>query len=243
MANRLLDRQVELLEYLTSGAAIFGDGGDAAHEAAWHGIDRSSLRLEARFSHEKRMEKIAVVFRRTLKILGDDASAVVRAFAAACPPVDISRIENERQFHDFLCDRLRCERLDLPFVRDVAACELAFAKARVGVEEGEPQARSDEDRDGIRRRRGLVLLRCVYDIRPIFEGGSGEAAPIKRDTPLAIGIPPGADEPRVLELLPAVFDLVAALDDWTDPAALGATPELQALIRDLAQHGVLEVRG
>jgi hypothetical protein len=241
MTDRLLERQVELLAYLTSGAAIFGNDAGAGDQAL-RGMDRSLLRLEARFSHQKRMEKIAVVFPRTLAVLGAAADTVIREFAAACPPQDISRIENARQFHDFLCGGCR-QPLAPPFLRDVAACELAVLKARVSVEEEEtPLAPANQGEAGIRRRRELILLRCSYDIRPVFEG-TDQVAPIERDTPLAIGMFAGASDPQVIELAPAVFDLVAILDGWTDPAALGATPELQALVRDLADHGVLEVRG
>ena len=38
----------------------------------------------------------------------------------------------------------------------------------------------------------------------------------------AAAIPLGADQAWVFGLLPAVFDLPSALDDWTDPATLGA---------------------
>jgi hypothetical protein len=38
-----------------------------------------------------------------------------------------------------------------------------------------------------------------------------------------------------------IFDLLAALDDWTDPAELGATAELKEVIHELAEHGLLEV--
>jgi hypothetical protein len=60
--------------------------------------------------------------------------------------------------------------------------------------------------------------------------------------PLVIGIPPGGDRPQVFEVPAVAFDLLAALDDWTDPAAFGAAPELQQLIGELAEHGLLEVR-
>jgi hypothetical protein len=40
-----------------------------------------------------------------------------------------------------------------------------------------------------------------------------------------------------------VFDLLAALDDWTDPAAFDATPEVEELVADLAKHALIEVRG
>ncbi|MBV9627547.1 MAG: hypothetical protein JO230_05550, partial [Xanthobacteraceae bacterium] len=59
MAARLLDRQHSLLAYLTSGEAIFGDQHQKPAEPSLRGIDPGLLHLEARFSHEKRMEKIA----------------------------------------------------------------------------------------------------------------------------------------------------------------------------------------
>src|SRR5262245_27702226 len=99
MAGRLLDRQARLLEYLTSGGAIFRDQRAAPLDASLQGIDRRLLDLEARFSHEKRMEKIEAVFPMTFALLGADRDAIVRAFVKACPPLDIRRLENARQFH------------------------------------------------------------------------------------------------------------------------------------------------
>jgi hypothetical protein len=92
---------------------------------------------------------------------------------------------------------------------------------------------------GIRRAPGVILLRCAYDIRPIFEENSA-ALPLKRDTPLAIVMPLRADHPRIFELLPVVFDLLAVLDDWTDPSAFGDTPE--DLIVELKASMLVEVR-
>ena len=55
-------------------------------------------------------------------------------------------------------------------------------------------------------------------------------------------MPSGADQPRIFELLPVVFDLLAALDDWADPTVFCDTPEANELIVDLAEHGLIEVR-
>jgi hypothetical protein len=70
MAKRLLHRQVSLLNYLTSGAAIFGDAREPPLDPALRGIDRALLRIEARFSHDKRVQKIVAVFARTFDLLG-----------------------------------------------------------------------------------------------------------------------------------------------------------------------------
>ena len=49
MPTSLLDRQVSLLEYLTSSGAIFGDNEIACLNPALLGIDLGLLRLEACF--------------------------------------------------------------------------------------------------------------------------------------------------------------------------------------------------
>jgi hypothetical protein len=241
MVNRLLDRQASLLDYLTSTAAIFGHRA-ASTDKALHGIDIGLLRLEARFSHEKRMEKITAVFPRTFELLGSNEAGIIREFVEICPPLDISRLENARQFHDFLLGRSRRKALEPPYLLDVATCEFACALVRLDVE-NQPPGKCNEAaaRGTIRRRSGVILLRCGYDIRPIFEEGCRNAIPANRCTLLAITMPPGANQPGVFEVLPMVFDLLAALDDWTDPAALVPTPDLAELIRNLLEHRLIEV--
>jgi hypothetical protein len=244
MANRLLDRQVSLLAYLTSGGAIFGDGGDPSLDRSLHGMDRGMLRLEARFSYRKRMEKIVAAFPKTFELLGNDQDRIVREFVETFPPVDISRLVNARQFHEFLSAHWQRERPEPPYLRDVAACELACAQVRIDVEErglAPTSGKNNARRHRIRRCPGVVLLRCGHDIRPIFEDGTEECTPDERDTPIVVAMPPGAKQPRVFELLPVIFDLLAALGDWTDPAELGATTELKEVIHELAEHGLLEV--
>jgi hypothetical protein len=250
MAERLLDRQISLLNYLTSGAAIFGDKRRAALDPALQGLDVGLLRLEARFSYEKRMEKIVAVFPNTFELLGADQAAIVREFVRTCPPVDIGHLINARQFHDFLSARWRRRRPKPPHLPDVATCELACATVGAAIEADVPDTTNGGKRvpkGAIRRRRGVVLLRCRHDVRPIFEGGSARAVAEKRDTPLAVAMPPGAaGRPQVFELPAAIFDLIAALDDWSDPTALRVTPGLAErvvdLLDELARHGLIEVR-
>ena len=245
MAKRLLDRQISLLDYLTSGAAIFGDKRRAALDPALQGLDVGLLRLEARFSYEKRMEKVVGVFPKTFELLGHDQSAIVREFVRTCPPVDIGHLTNARQFHDFLSARWRRRRPKPPYLPDVASCELACATVGAAVDadlQETGDSRKGVPHGAIRRRRGVVLLRCRYDVRLIFEGGSARAVPEKRDTAIAVAMAPGAAQPQVFELPAAIFDLIAALDDWSDPAALRATPGSAELIGELARHGLLEVR-
>ena len=239
MAKRLLDRQASLIEHLTSGAVIFGDR-RAPIDPALRRLAQGPLRLEARFSFDKRMEKITAAFPRTFRLLEDERDDVVRKFADACPPTDIRRIANVRQFHAFVSARWRRKRPKIPYLPDVAACELACAEVRARVDERTDDAviRPLRPRRRVRRHPAAVLLRCRFDVRSIFEH-DGAVAPARRDTRLVVNMPPDADNPRMFEVEPAVHDLLSALDDWIDPAALGK--ELAPLVRDLTEHALIEV--
>src|SRR5436305_9323211 len=156
MSSRLLDRQVRLLHYLTNGAAIFNLEPDAPLEPPLRGLDQNLLHLEARFSHQKRMEKIAGIMPRTFALLGARRAVVGRDFAAACPPTDISRLTNAREFHAFLVPWWRRRRGRPAYVPDVAACEVACAAVRAQADQITPGA-SAPARGQIRRHPGVVL--------------------------------------------------------------------------------------
>lgn len=235
MAKRLLDRQTSLIEHLTRGATIFGDRREPVAPALRQ-MARERLRLEARFSFDKRMEKITAAFPRTFRLLGQQCDGLVRKFADACPPVDITRIVNIRQFHAFLSAQWRRKRPKLDYLPDVANCELACAEVRARLDASQDAA-TIRPPHHVRRHPGAVLLRCRFDIRPVFE--DLPAPPVRRDTRVVVHLPPGADNPRVFEIEPVAFDVLSALDDWIDTAELG--PALQPLIEELAEHALLEV--
>jgi hypothetical protein len=241
MSKPLLERQVSLLTYLTSGAAIFGNDGTGQLDSAVAGFDPRLLRLEARFSHEKRMEKIAGVFSRTLELLGGDQAQVVKMFAERCPPVSIGRIENARQFCAFLTGVWRFRKPDLAYLPDVAACELAFAEARNWDADsldatGQRGKRPFPGR--LRRHPRVAMQHCEHDVRPLFETDDLRSVPVERETFLAFAML--LAEVKVFELDPAIFGVFAALSDWTDRSAFGASDEADALIRELVANGLLE---
>ena len=188
------------------------------------------------------MENIAAIFRKTFAILGG-RDAVVRAFAETCPPVGSGRIENAGQFRDFLFTRGADAPLEPAYLRDVAGFEFACATARIRSSDRAPQAEKARSQPPgwFRRRSEVVLLRCEYDLRTVFEDGSNGAVPARRDTALAISFPAGAASPQIFELASSGFDLLARMDDWTDPATLGDSPDLNELLRDLARYGLIEV--
>jgi hypothetical protein len=236
MPKRLLERQVSLLDYLTSGAAIF-DKRDTPLDPALQDIDPALLRLEARFSHEKRMEKIAAVFPRTFELLGAYREQLVREFVDAYPPVEISRLKNAHAFHEFLFRHWRDEPPTPPYLPDIAACELACARVRA-TQASVPQTDGDAPAPGcIRRHPDILLLRAAYDVRSVFEQGA--SAPQQRDTRLAITL--AAEQPIIVELAPEVFDVLTALEQWTDPSAFDAVAQADELIAELTRSGLIEV--
>jgi hypothetical protein len=241
----LLERQASLIEFMTSSATVFGGAREFALQPAPEGIDSALLRVEAKFSYAKRMEKITAVLPKTFALLGVRDDAIVRAFVEACPPTTLSRLENARQFYRFLCSHWAQQAANPPYLPDVAACEMAFAT----IEDGGgrvPQAEeggSHPSGGAIRRNPGVALLRCAYDIRAIFESDSEPAPPATRDTRLVIALPPGDDHPQVFEIVAPVFDLLAALDNWIDApdmgTDLGSGPT--KLLADLTSRGLIEV--
>jgi hypothetical protein len=242
MANRLLDRQASLLDYLGSDGAIFGEE-QTISAPALAGIDDQLLRIEARFSYEKRMTKIQVLLPRTFDLLGGELAAILREFNSACPPSGISSFENARRFHEFLSARWRKEAPRLPYLPDVAAYELACAAFRRDERRESAAATGDAPPGSIRRHPDVLLLRCAYDVQPIFAAATEKPAPAARDTPLAIAMSPGADRTMVMELRPSVFDLLTLLDDFADPAMFGESPAVAELLAELAALGLLEVHG
>jgi hypothetical protein len=238
MPSPLFARQSSLLDYLTSGAAIFGKG--SGLPASLAGIDSGLLRLEARFSYEKRIAKIAAILPRTLALLGDAAAPLFPEFAESCRPETLASLGNARQFVEFLTARWQLQQPEPPYLPDVAACEIALAE--IGTEEDGPAkpVPAGGAPGAVRRAANLVLLRCGHDVRPLFEGDAA-AVPIARETLIAVAMPPGGDRPLTAELLPAVFELLSRIEDFTDLAALGDVPRLDEMIVALAAHGLVEL--
>ena len=237
MPSPLFDRQSSLLQYLTSGSAIFGAA--APLPPALAGMNRGQLHLEARFSHEKRIAKIMSVLPRSWALLGD-RDRLIADFVASCPPETLATVANARQFVRFLGQRWQAEAPLPAYLPDIAACEIAWATLRSEDEELREMSPYPAKPGAIRRVPGVILLRCAHDVRPIFEGEAG-VIPVARDTPVAIFIPPGSDRPVFAELQPKVFALLALLDEFTNPATLPPVARKQEMIEALTAHGLIEV--
>jgi hypothetical protein len=229
MSDTLLERQASLLEHLTSAGAIFGEG-DLSSDA--FGFRRGLLHLEAKYSHQKRMEKIEAVLPRTLALLGTERDATVRAFAETNAPDSISRLDNARQFHQFLRARQQEPSAAPAWLVDVAAFEIAWAEAQ-------GRNRAPRTKPGIpgslRRHPAAVLFRSVYDIAPVLQGRADEAGP--HESFLAIALPDGKKAPELYVLARELFELLELIDDFTDEF----TEIPDAVIADLTARGLIEV--
>lgn len=235
MSQRLLDRQVSLLRYLTSEEAVFGSG-RVRTDALVEGFDEAHLRLEARFSFNKRMSKIRNTCPRTFELLGEAEDEVVREFVATRPPNKVSRLENALQFRSFLDAWWRRHPRDPTYLQDVLACEIAMAQVNSRMPALEP---SPVPPSAVRRRPGTVLLRCEHDVRPVFEGERERHRVVRRETLLAAARASGSGAATIIELPPAVHALVESIETWIPLAAFDA-PGIQALIAGLVERGVLE---
>lgn len=236
--KRLLDRQASLIEYLTSGAAIFGDDGGAPADRELHTFDLGRLRLEARFSHEKRMRKIEAVFPRTLGFLARGPGDPLQAFARACAPRSIRRYDNARQFYQFLEEIWRREAPTPLYLADVAAYELAVAKVRSTHADREPEYTGA--RPALRRHPSVELLILHHDIRALFEDNEAPIDAGRGDFFLAMTLTAGAFDPRVIQVPKQVFELLCALDGWIPVEATGLGSVPRDIVAHLVGAGFLE---
>jgi hypothetical protein len=180
----------------------------------------------------------------TFDLLRPHQETLIRKFVDASPPFAFGRLENARQFYDFLFARWGQQPPVPPHLPDVAVCELAFATARFMAMDGlgDEEKFATRAAPSVRRSRAVVLLRTAHDVRPLFEGVSEPGSPVAREVPLAIVAQQSGDQSKIFELAPAVFDLLSALDDWVDQATFDQLEDARKLITELANAGLLEMR-
>ncbi len=241
MTKRLLDRQSDLVHYLTSVAAIFDAETDPVAPSLRR-FDRRLLAIEARFSFEKRLAKIEAVFPHSFALIGKRRERLIHDFVASCPPAAIGRLENARQFYGFLSQSWGRGRQPR-YLLDVAACELAIATVRSGAA-GEARCGSmvSTPSPRIRRSPQVELLRLRHDVRPFFEHAAVATNPARRDLRLAVVAQSSGQDPAIYELAPAIFDLVQSFDSWVDWAAVGGMKDARELIADLIARGLVEMQ-
>jgi hypothetical protein len=229
----LLERQTALLSYLTDPRQY-----DRKPEAeGLFGIDLYRLRLEGRFSLEKRAGKLMAVFPRSFEAMRKTPGAELKNFAAACPPFSITRYDNGAQFLGFVRGLWETEPPQPIWLPDLAALELAMSKvAQVDPTEDE-EAPDVEEGAYFRLRTGVEFLTAQYDIRPLLANPEAELTPEKRPVFLVVAPPNVSGPPRIFELKQAPFDFLNALQGWTPLAGVGG---FAALVAALIENNVME---
>ena len=241
--RRLLDRQASLITHLTSPSAYTAgaEGGGVLDHAGLKGLDAGRLALVGALSLTKRIDKIEVVLAKTFAHLDARRESWIPAFADACPPHTATRYDNAQQFYGFLCERWRDEPPDPPYLRDLAAYEMAFARVRffAGTTADTP---APVPVPAFRRHPDAELLRCEFDIRPLFDETVAPATPERRDVWLVISCPDAAFGPRVFEVAPEIFDMLDAAAEWQmlNPGGAAAPGAGAATMSDLAARGMIE---
>jgi len=236
MTEPLIERQRKLLEYLTSGEAIFD--GLPPGDSALAGFEWTRLRLEARFSFSKRIDKIRALLPLTFALLGEKRDDILRNFTVSCPPRSIARIDNAAEFCDFLRERGESLVPALPWLSDVAACELAFARVRMGVDR---RGATETSVGTPRLALNVVLLRCRYNVAAFFEKGPDASAPERRETFLAVQLSEPALRPRVFALSTDAYAFLNALADTRQLSRDFNASEFVSLRGELVACGLIEI--
>jgi hypothetical protein len=109
-------------------------------------------------------------------LLASSSDAFTRAFVDSGPPTTLSRLENACQFYRFLLSCWKREGPDPLYICDVAAFEIACAKVDADLQH-DPSNGTTGTLHSVSSRRcpNVMLLRCAYDVRPIFEPGLAKA--------------------------------------------------------------------
>ena len=246
MPDRLLDRQVSLLEHLTSGAAIFGDAARRIDRPRPPGHRcRAASSRGAFLPREAHGEDRMGAAEDARSAWAAARAAIIRDFVEACPPVSISWLENARQFHDFLSHALASTRR--PSRPTCPTSRLASSPMPASTAATKPAAHRNgaaEPPARIRRHPAMPFcVRCRHDVRSILEGRwrrcAGRAAryPARRRR-----CRPAPTHPIMSELSPDLFELARDArrfrrsEDLLRPAGRGRAH------RRSRRRGLVEVR-
>ena len=247
--RRLIDRQTGLLRHLTGEAFMFGtrDLAAAALDPDLRGMDIPRLRLEAELSFAKRTDRIRETFARTASVYGSRFTGMVREFAVACPPRTYERHPDARDFFDWLEERCADDPSVPAWTVDVARIEIALARARTfRPSEAEEDTLAGRPNDGscawYCTHPCVALVRCRFDVAPLFlPGRSGEDI-VRRDLPLAVLASRHRRHPEIMEIVPEAFALLDRSSAWSRLGLETASSEdasTRALVMDLSAQGLM----
>jgi len=236
----LSKRQETLVTYLTSREVFDRSGKGLLEHPELTGLDPVRLRLMAQMSRGKRVEKIRAVLPRTFEFLRPSIHDLVEEFAATVVPTSLRRIDNAREFRDFLENRVR-EDGDVPaWIVDLANYEIGFAEAV--FEDPPPLGEPNSDIERIRPRPGVKFLRLAHDVRPLVVAEIGEEAPEPETALTVLAIVPqeAGGTPRVFQLPERLYGALTESDDWRTVDDFSAATSPGSLVASLVGCGIVE---
>ena len=249
----LLERQVDLLRYLTRTDFIFGDKqvALAAQEPSLQGMNISHLRLEAEMSFGKRISKIGEVLRQTFRQLGPQREQLFREFAIQHPPETFRRYAEARCFYEFLLRHWQSTPPSPPWVADIAKLEIGQARLRAFRYDEIPVSAEippelESKKPLVRLYPAAEVVHMEYDLRALFEQDSIAQAPPLRPHYLLISQMKRGIRARVLEISGGVNEMLEGMRQWIALAQVldripPADSETKAALQRFLQAGVVEV--
>jgi len=248
--KELFELQSALVTCLTDPAALseFKSGAAAWKKLSF--VDPGLMDFLSSLYVGKRIDKLTRIFPLTLEYLAPEMDELIPEFVKRHPPINADSYTAGCQFYHFLRRRWLTQSPDPPFLPDLAYCELA----RVGVEKapqaGGPAVLTDGYPVGaaiaIRRRRGVRLHVCEYNVQPLFapEGYQGE--PIAHEVMcVVLSRPLASYAGKIYFMDQALFGLLRNLNSWTRISLADDTlnnRQTSAMLQRLEALGCLEVQ-
>jgi hypothetical protein len=249
--EELFDLQSSLVACLTSPNAVRESQAGVAGARRLSFLGPDLVHLLSSLYRGKRLDKLTKVFPQTLAYLAPEMPALSTEFLNRHPPLNADSYTAGCQFYGFLKRRWHVQPPSPPFLQDLAYCELA----RVGLERQvvpPPSAAladgsaSEEPQVLIRRRRGVRMCACGYDIRPMFDPDEqGRPMVVRQAVWIVMSRPLAAASGRIYGVAEKLFELLGSWRRWTAvdlrSESSGAEQTL-GMLRQLEQLGFIEVR-
>jgi hypothetical protein len=250
-AEELLDLQSRLVTCLTSPHAVRESQAGVAGARRLSFLDPDLVDLLSSLYRGKRLDKLAKVFPQTLAYLAPEMPTLAAEFLTRHPPLNADSYTAGCQFYGFLKRRWRAQPPAPPFLQDLAYCELA----RVGLERQviPPLTAAlaggvvpGEWRAVIRRRRGVRLCACEYDIRPMFGPNErGRPTVVRHAVWIVMSRPLAAASGRMYGIAENLFQLLRGWQRWTAVdvrSGSAGAGQVLGMLQQLEQLGFIEVR-
>jgi hypothetical protein len=247
----LLDRQIELLRYLTGTELIFGGDKlfDVARDPSLRGISVPLLRLEAEMSFDKRMGKIGRALKQTFFHLGQQRQHLFREFVVACPPKSYRRYDDALSFYRFLQGYWKSNPPSPGFILDLGTLEIALARIKSfrnrenGTHLIPPQL--NQRKPLMRLFPSVEILKMNYDLRPLFQSNSAKGLPMERENYLLVAQMDRGCGPRVMEITVEIADVLHRAREWISLEQVlndigTKRPGMKESLQTLLNGGVLE---